>query len=119
MFMIRSARHPRPTRRPPLVVRGPRSMSLPVISLPLSPIDSDRANGHSERSEESRSSSGEILRFAQDDTKNESSLATSNQQLATSSHGDPFNPHKILNHFDRLQRLVKGELVFPITVEVD
>lgn len=33
--------------------------------------------------------------------------------------GDPFNPHKILNHFDRLQRLVQGDLVFPITVEID
>ena len=33
--------------------------------------------------------------------------------------GDPFNPHKILNHIDRLQRLVRGELVYPITVEID
>jgi radical SAM protein with 4Fe4S-binding SPASM domain len=34
-------------------------------------------------------------------------------------HGDPFNPHKILNHFDRLKRLVDGEIVSPITVEID
>jgi radical SAM protein with 4Fe4S-binding SPASM domain len=33
--------------------------------------------------------------------------------------GDPFNPHKVLNHFDRLQKLVRGEIVSPITVEID
>ena len=32
---------------------------------------------------------------------------------------DPFTPHKILNHFDRLRQFVDGQLVFPITVEVD
>lgn len=33
--------------------------------------------------------------------------------------GDPFNPHKILNHFDRISAFVRGELVYPITVEID
>jgi radical SAM protein with 4Fe4S-binding SPASM domain len=41
------------------------------------------------------------------------------RETSASSVGDPFNPHKILNHFDRLSRLVKGELVYPITVEID
>lgn len=39
--------------------------------------------------------------------------------LPPPDHGDPFNPHKILNHFDRLKRLVDGEIVSPITVEID
>ena len=33
--------------------------------------------------------------------------------------GDPFSPHKILAHFDRLRKLVEGGTVFPITVEID
>ncbi len=33
--------------------------------------------------------------------------------------GDPFSPHKILNHIDRLQRVAAGEMVYPITVEID
>src|SRR5688500_6963417 len=36
-----------------------------------------------------------------------------------SEEGDPFNPHKILNHFDRISAFVRGELVYPITVEID
>lgn len=35
------------------------------------------------------------------------------------SAANPFSAYKILNHFDRLRRLAEGELVFPITVEVD
>src|SRR5437763_1554464 len=35
------------------------------------------------------------------------------------SIGDPFSPHKILAHFDRLQRVAAGEFVYPITVEID
>ena len=38
---------------------------------------------------------------------------------APRQEADPFNPHKILNHFERIQRFVKGELVYPITVEID
>lgn len=34
-------------------------------------------------------------------------------------HGDPFNPHKILNHFDRLRAVAAGAIVAPITVEID
>lgn len=37
----------------------------------------------------------------------------------TQEQGDPFNPHKILNHFDRIKKFVDGELVYPITVEID
>ncbi|HEX2971928.1 MAG TPA: radical SAM protein [Tepidisphaeraceae bacterium] len=33
--------------------------------------------------------------------------------------GDPFSQYKILNHFDRLQAVARGEQVFPITVEID
>lgn len=33
--------------------------------------------------------------------------------------GDPFSPHKILNHFERLRALVAGELAYPVTVEID
>lgn len=33
--------------------------------------------------------------------------------------GDPFSPHKILNHYDKLKRLASGEVVSPITVEID
>ncbi len=33
--------------------------------------------------------------------------------------GDPFSPHKILNHFDRVQALVRGENAAPVTVEID
>jgi radical SAM protein with 4Fe4S-binding SPASM domain len=33
--------------------------------------------------------------------------------------GEPFSPHKILNHFERVQALVAGESVFPVTVEID
>jgi len=33
--------------------------------------------------------------------------------------GDPFNPHKVLNYFDRLAGIVAGELVWPVTVEID
>lgn len=39
--------------------------------------------------------------------------------LAAPADGDPFSPYKILNHFDRLSALVRGELVYPITVEID
>jgi len=35
------------------------------------------------------------------------------------AEGDPFSPHKILNHFDRLTRLAQGRLVYPVTVEID
>jgi len=33
--------------------------------------------------------------------------------------GDPFDPHKVLVHFDRIERVARGELVYPITVELD
>jgi len=33
--------------------------------------------------------------------------------------GEPFSSHKILNHFERVQALVAGEPVFPVTVEID
>ena len=33
--------------------------------------------------------------------------------------GDTFNAHKILNHFDKLQKIAAGQTVFPITVEID
>ena len=33
--------------------------------------------------------------------------------------GDPFSPYKVLHHFDRLQRIVAGELVYPVTAEID
>lgn len=33
--------------------------------------------------------------------------------------GEPFSPHKILNHFERLRALAAGELAFPVTVEID
>lgn len=33
--------------------------------------------------------------------------------------GDPFRPHKILNHFDRIQEFVEGKTVIPVTVEID
>jgi len=32
---------------------------------------------------------------------------------------DPFTPHKILNHIDRLRQFAAGQLIFPITVEID
>jgi MoaA/NifB/PqqE/SkfB family radical SAM enzyme len=37
----------------------------------------------------------------------------------TKTEGDPFNSHKILNHFDRISAFVRGDLVYPITVEID
>lgn len=37
----------------------------------------------------------------------------------TIDEGDPFSPHKILNYFDRIQAMAAGELVYPVTVEID
>lgn len=31
----------------------------------------------------------------------------------------PFNPYKILNHFDKLKKIAAGQNVFPVTVEID
>ena len=33
--------------------------------------------------------------------------------------GDPFSPHKILNHFEIIRALARGATVAPITVEID
>jgi MoaA/NifB/PqqE/SkfB family radical SAM enzyme len=37
----------------------------------------------------------------------------------TRCDGDPFSPHKILNHFDRVQAVASGQTAAPITVEID
>ncbi len=33
--------------------------------------------------------------------------------------GDPFSPHKVLLHFDRLRAIARGEHAWPVTVEID
>ena len=40
-------------------------------------------------------------------------------QRKRSFPGDPFSPHKILNHVEKLQQIAQGQTVFPITVEID
>lgn len=40
-------------------------------------------------------------------------------QYGISTDADAFSPHKILTHFDRLQQIARGELAYPVTVEID
>lgn len=44
---------------------------------------------------------------------------TARLEIPPTPAGDPFSAHKILNHYDKLRRLVGGEVVSPITVEID
>jgi len=71
----------------------PTKLSLPVVDEPIAPVQIEPVSI--------------------------TPAAAPNPHRPSVTEGDPFNPHKILKHFERVQAVARGENVYPITVEID
>jgi len=98
--MISSVKRPRPVRRPPRPLPAVREAIPRTVPLPVAPLPPAETAPPTTEPAPTPAPAADRAPLLIDD-------------------GSPFNQHKILNHFERLHRLARGENVFPITVEID